>query len=129
MIKRYILAILLAGLLSACVTSAATKSTSTPIMNRDGTITMDAEGNYPREIVIEVEAKAGPTGELEAWMLGTDITRGEDGTLIFHTGSQGSGLKGTDTEAFIAAIMNTQAVMNQLLLRFLSGGLISAPTP
>ncbi len=99
-----LLTIIVAFALSGCATIAVTTSTSTPVFNRDGSITFNEDGDYPKEITIEVRAKAGPLGTLESWMLDTDVTRDNDG-ITFHTGNTGKNLTGLDPEALAALIM------------------------
>lgn len=100
--------------ISGC-TTAKTKSISRPILNRDGTVVLDQHGNYPKEIIIEVEATAGPTSTLESWMLETDIAKtAED--LTFHTGSKGTRAAGADPQTTLQILM----LVNQLLMKMLA---------
>ena len=98
------LAIVFAVALSGCATTAKTTSTSTPVFSRDGTLEFNEDGDYPKKITIEVKAKAGPGGSLESWMLDTDVTRNDDGSITFHTGNFGAGLAGVDPEKLAALI-------------------------
>lgn len=110
--------ILCAGIMGAIIltttscTTARTKSTSRPILNRDGTVMMDQYGNYPKEIIIEVEATAGPTSTIESWMLETDIVKSAN-DLTFHTGSQGEGASGANPEVTLQLLK----IVTQLLMR------------
>lgn len=98
------LAIALALVASGCATTASTTSISVPFVNDDGTITFAEDGSYPKKVTVEVKARAGVGGSLESWMLDTDITRNEDGTITFHTGNIGAGLAGVDPEKLAALV-------------------------
>lgn len=113
-IETILCAAILAAIVAATTgcTTAETKSISRPVLNRDGTVIFDQYGNYPKEIVIEVKAAAGPTSEIEAWMLETDITKSAE-DLTFHTGSTGTGMKGGDAQMMLQLL----TLVNQLMLK------------
>lgn len=98
------LAIVAALVISGCATTASTTSISVPYTDEDGTIQFAEDGSYPKKITVEVKARAGVGGSLESWMLDTDITRNEDGTITFHTGNIGAGLAGVDPEKLAALV-------------------------